>query len=78
LGPGAWFGGFGWVVGGGGGGLFGVHGGCWGEHCAVEAVEAVAVGGLRAGAVCFRGGAAVGVAGREGSLEFATRAAVCD
>ena len=63
LGPGAGCGGFGWIGGGGGGGGgFGVHGSCGGEHCAVEAVEAVAVGGLGAGAVCFRGGA-VGVAG---------------
>lgn len=60
LGPGAGFGRFG-GVGGGGGGVFGVHGLRWGEHIAVEAVEAVAVGGLGAGAVCFRGGA-VGVA----------------
>ena len=76
LGPGAWFGGFGGVR-GGGGGVFRVHGLRWGEHVAVEAVEAVAVGGLGAGAVCFCGGA-VGVAGREGSLQFATRAAICD
>lgn len=74
LGPGAWFGGFGGVR---DAGVFGVHGLGRGEHCAVEAVEAVAVGGLGAGAVCFRGGA-VGVAGREGSLQFATRTAVCD
>jgi hypothetical protein len=59
LGPGAGFGRLGWVF--RGGGFFGVHWGCWGEHCAVEAVEAVAVRGLGAGTVCFRGGA-VGVA----------------